>query len=274
MFTVAATDNRLYASALDAGVVGVSASFGVQSGPLHRVVVTRESTLGEFVVGDALPLALEGLDSFGNRVSGSTTLTLNNVAGGLIADDVVLTSGVGSAVALLTRALRGDSIWAAQGPAALGGTSAFDVRPGPGVALVARADTHWGFVGETLSIELAVVDGYGNAVAHDGGAVVISSDDGSTPDQVTAWTPGEVLEYSLETTRFNDTLGLELDGMNAILAPIDVGASCPDFTATAELGASLERLHRGQQSPEEEMEMEKREMEMEMEMGDRERVRQ
>ncbi|MEC8193869.1 MAG: hypothetical protein VX127_14120 [Myxococcota bacterium] len=240
MFTVADPANHLYASSMSTGVVGSSEAFVVQPGPLQRVIVTRDGTTAEYTTGAAVALAFEGLDAFGNRVAGDIELTVDNVAGGLVSDEVVLSSGVGASTVLLTRPLVGDSIWAFQGPMVLGGTSAFDVRPGVGVGLAARAVRHWGFVGETLTLELDVVDGHGNPAPHDGGTVTVWSSAATEPAQIVEWLPGEAIEYTLDSARFDDVLHLELDGMTTRIESVDAGVYCPDFTASAELGASLE----------------------------------
>ena len=162
--TVASDENELHVQIPTLGVIGHSERFTVEAGSLASVVLTIDEgvLLSGVDAGDSFPLAVEGLDAFGNRVTGAWSVTLRNVAGGMDVTELTLLEGVAFQWVVMTRAALGDSIWALSGTNALGGTPGFDVRPGAATELQASVDRPWAFVGQGMDVSLALVDEFGN----------------------------------------------------------------------------------------------------------------
>jgi len=240
VFERAGPGNTLYASSPTLGVMGSIGTFSVEPGRLSSVVITRDESIATYRAGDLMTLALEGFDPFGNRVVGEDPLDLVNVAGGLLADETVLTDGVASEVVQVTRAMLGDSVWAIRGFDVLGGTPSFSVEPGPVASLVAQPEQYWAYVGAPIALHLTVMDTYGNAVPHPGGETVIESAvPGATP-QSGGWLPGVPVHYVPSDPVAGDILTVRLDGLTATVGPIDVGGDCDDFTVPAVISTGPE----------------------------------
>jgi len=162
--TVAVTENELHVQVPTFGVIGHSELFRVDPGPLHTIDLTiDEDILADGAsAGEPIPLAAEGLDAFGNRVSGSWTVDLRNVAGGMDVETLTLADGVAFQWVVMTQAARGDSIWALDGLLVFGGSAGFDVHPGAPSGVVASVARPWAMVGQPIDVEMSLVDDYGN----------------------------------------------------------------------------------------------------------------
>ena len=164
--TVAGDDNELHVQVPTLGVIGHSVPFRVEPGSLSSVVLTLDESVHVVGVeaGESIPLAAEGIDAFGNRVAGTWSFELRNVAGGMDVEELTLVDGVAFAWVVFTRASDGDSIWAMEGASILGGSAAFDVRPAGVAGVSASVLKPWAFVGSPVRSLNLLVDAFGNPV--------------------------------------------------------------------------------------------------------------
>ena len=234
--TVAGDDNELHVQIPTLGVIGHSGLFSVDPGPLATIDLTVDETVLDDGVnaGEPFPLAAEGLDAFGNRVSGSATVTLKNVAGGMDVEELVLVDGVAFQWVVMTRAASGDSIWAVDDPVILGGSSAFDVRPGEVAGLSASMTTPWAFVGREVDVHVALVDDYGNVT--EGGVLPYEIDPlGGLGPPVEGLMFGPTsVPVVFEEAGLGENLEVRVGEYSTEIVDVDVALACEDTVRTME----------------------------------------
>ena len=229
--TVAGDGNELHVQIPTLGVIGHSGRFDVSPGPLAIIDLTVDETVltDGIDAGEAFPLAAEGLDAFGNRVSGSSTVRLKNVAGGMDVDELVLVDGVAFQWVVMTNAAAGDSIWAVDDTVILGGSSAFEVRPGEVAGVSAWMTTPWAFVGRPVDLHIALVDAYGNFA--DAGVLPYEVDPlGGLGPPVEGLMSGPVsVPVTFEEAGLGENLWVHVGEYSTEISDVDVALACDDI---------------------------------------------
>ena len=161
---------RAFGSAGAESLVGLSAPFEVQAGPLSRLQV--EAALAEVIAGRQVqPLWIEALDAFGNTVPEvEGALRLSDSVGGLDSEAGVggtsctaFVDGVAACDAVLLRAALDVQVRVEVDDAA-GESDPFDVVADLPQALEARVDAGPVRAGEPFSLRLAFRDAFDNPV--------------------------------------------------------------------------------------------------------------
>lgn len=229
ILTSAGDDNRILVVSSGTGGSGESAEFLVMPGELSVVDVTLDAlVLSEgSTAGDVISVAFEGLDPYGNRVTGAHTLGLENVAGGIIPSEMMLTEGIGLSSIQVRTANPGDSIWVTLGTRLLGGSVPFSVEPGSATGLAITVDPPWAWVGEPVDVRVAAVDDYDNTANADDVEVELTSRGGLGPSAFHVLGDGISIAYTFDTAGIGDQVDLNGGGWFGSFGPVDVGLRCP-----------------------------------------------
>jgi hypothetical protein len=240
ILTTAGDGNQILAVSSDTGASGESGEFSVFPGALNVVVVTVDDlVLSEGITaGGLISVAFEGMDSYDNRVTGSHTLGLENVAGGMIPSEIALTDGIALSTVQLRTANPGDSIWVTEGTKLLGGSAPIAVAAGSPTGLAVTLSPPWALVGEPVDVRVVAVDEYANPADADHVVVELTSRGGLGPAQVHLLGDGESIAYTFDTAGIGDHLEVVGGGWSGGFGPVDVGLLCPGVEAEIAFGGS------------------------------------
>ena len=232
--------NKILVVTSDTGASGESTEISVAPGSLDSVVVTVDELVlsAGTVAGDSFPVAFEGLDSYENRVTGSHTLALENVSGGINPAAIALTDGTALSSIQLRTANPGDSIWVTEATRPLGGSPPIIVAPGPATGLNVKLSPPWALVGEPVDVRVVAVDDYDNPADAEHIVVELTSRGGLGPSVPHLLGEGETVAYSFETAGIGDHIEVNGGGWFQSIGPLDVGLFCPGVEATVDFGGS------------------------------------
>ena len=227
-FTISGIGRQLNVLSPTMGVGGNDGPVDVLPAELEYV----EATLDEWalidgaVAGDAVAVALEGFDRFGNRVIGTEELTIDTVGGNAAPDSTVMEDGVGLVNVAVLAALRGESIWFFRDGKAVGGTDSFDVAAASPTAVTLTMEAPWALAGEPVPVHIDMVDDHGNIVYGAPETYTLSSIGGLGPE-VVGEVDGSARASMLYTTAgLGDILEVDVGGFTSSIGPVDVARSC------------------------------------------------